>query len=68
LANIEGRRTVATVVSSAAFSRRWGSRVVGIRPTAKTVATDIEMFRKPLDEARAGDNVGVLLRGLKKRR
>src|SRR5256886_6663153 len=36
------------------------------RPTAKTVATDIEMFRKLLDEARAGDNVGVLLRGLKK--
>jgi elongation factor Tu len=40
--------------------------LVGIRPTAKTVATDIEMFRKLLDEARAGDNVGVLLRGLKK--
>ncbi|PYJ20037.1 MAG: elongation factor Tu, partial [Verrucomicrobia bacterium] len=36
------------------------------RPTAKTVATDIEMFRKLLDEARAGDNVGILLRGLKK--
>src|SRR5256886_14551921 len=36
------------------------------RPTAKPVATDIEMFRKLLDEARAGDNVGVLLRGLKK--
>src|SRR5437773_235302 len=40
--------------------------LVGIRPTAKTTATDIEMFRKLLDEARAGDNVGVLLRGLKK--
>src|SRR5258708_33840432 len=40
--------------------------LVGVRPTAKTVATDIEMFRKLLDEARAGDNVGVLLRGLKK--
>jgi elongation factor Tu len=40
--------------------------LVGIRPTAKTVATDIEMFRKLLDEARAGDNVGILLRGLKK--
>jgi elongation factor Tu len=40
--------------------------VVGIKPTAKTVATDIEMFRKLLDEARAGDNVGVLLRGVKK--
>src|SRR5205814_8536931 len=40
--------------------------LVGVRATAKTVATDIEMFRKLLDEARAGDNVGVLLRGLKK--
>jgi len=40
--------------------------IVGIKPTAKTVATDIEMFRKLLDEARAGDNVGVLLRGTKK--
>src|SRR5678810_194568 len=40
--------------------------IVGIRATAKTTATDIEMFRKLLDEARAGDNVGVLLRGLKK--
>src|SRR3989442_10027430 len=40
--------------------------IVGIKPTAKTVATDIEMFRKLLDEARAGDNVGVLLRGVKK--
>jgi elongation factor Tu len=40
--------------------------IVGIRDTAKTTATDIEMFRKLLDEARAGDNVGVLLRGVKK--
>src|SRR5678810_826498 len=40
--------------------------IVGIRATAKTTATDIEMFRKLLDEARAGDNVGVLLRGTKK--
>src|SRR5437588_731656 len=40
--------------------------MVGIRPTTKTVATDIEMFRKLLDEARAGDNVGILLRGVKK--
>ncbi len=36
------------------------------RPTRKTVVTDIEMFRKLLDEAQAGDNVGVLLRGVKK--
>ena len=40
--------------------------IVGIRPTRKTVATGIEMFRKLLDEARAGDNVGVLLRGIGK--
>src|SRR5258705_7051219 len=40
--------------------------LVGVRPTAKPVATDIEMFRKLLDEARAGDNVGLLLRGTKK--
>ena len=40
--------------------------IVGIRPTRKTVATGIEMFRKLLDEARAGDNAGVLLRGIGK--
>ena len=40
--------------------------IVGIRPTHKTVATGIEMFRKLLDEGRAGDNVGVLLRGVGK--
>ena len=40
--------------------------IVGIRRTAKTVATGVEMFRKLLDEGRAGDNVGVLLRGTKK--
>jgi elongation factor Tu len=40
--------------------------IVGLRETKKTVATDIEMFRKLLDKATAGDNVGVLLRGTKK--
>jgi len=40
--------------------------IVGLRETRKTVATDIEMFRKLLDSASAGDNVGVLLRGTKK--
>jgi len=38
--------------------------IVGIRPTRKTVATGLEMFRKVLDEAQAGDNIGVLLRGV----
>jgi elongation factor Tu len=40
--------------------------IVGIRPTAKTVVTGVEMFRKLLDEGRAGDNIGCLLRGTKK--
>jgi elongation factor Tu len=40
--------------------------IVGIRPTRKTVATGVEMFRKLLDEGRAGDNIGVLLRGIEK--
>jgi elongation factor Tu len=40
--------------------------VVGIRPTIKTVCTGVEMFRKTLDEGRAGDNIGVLLRGVKR--
>jgi elongation factor Tu len=39
---------------------------VGIKDTCKTTITDIEMFRKLLDEGRAGDNVGLLLRGMKK--
>jgi elongation factor Tu len=40
--------------------------IIGLKDTRKTVATDIEMFRKLLDSASAGDNVGVLLRGTKK--
>src|SRR4026209_1962379 len=65
--NIEGRGTVATGRVERGILKKMGDvELVGIRPTAKTVATDIEMFRKLLDEARAGDNVGVLLRGLKK--
>ena len=40
--------------------------IVGIKPTRKTVATGVEMFRKLLDEGRAGDNIGVLLRGVEK--
>jgi elongation factor Tu len=40
--------------------------VVGFRPTIKTVATGVEMFRKILDEGQAGDNIGVLLRGIKR--
>jgi elongation factor Tu len=40
--------------------------IVGIKPTSKTVCTGVEMFRKLLDEGRAGDNIGALLRGTKK--
>jgi elongation factor Tu len=40
--------------------------IVGIRETKKTVATGVEMFRKLLDEGQAGDNIGVLLRGMKR--
>jgi elongation factor Tu len=65
--NIEGRGTVATGrVERGVLKKMEEVELVGIRPTAKTVVTDIEMFRKLLDEARAGDNVGLLLRGTKK--
>src|SRR5260370_889675 len=65
--NIEGRGTVATGRVERGVLKKMGEvELVGIRPTAKTTATDIEMFRKLLDEARAGDNVGVSLRGLSK--
>jgi elongation factor Tu len=65
--NIEGRGTVATGrVERGILKKMEEVEIVGIRPTAKTTATDIEMFRKLLDEARAGDNVGILLRGIKK--
>ncbi len=42
--------------------------IVGIKETAKTTCTGVEMFRKLLDEGRAGENVGVLLRGTKRDR
>src|SRR6201998_772576 len=65
--NIEGRGTVATGrVDRGILKKMEEVEIVGIKATAKTTATDIEMFRKLLDEARAGDNVGVLLRGVKK--
>src|ERR1700726_3223524 len=65
--NIEGRGTVATGrVERGVLKKMEEVEIVGITPTAKTVVTDIEMFRKLLDEARAGENVGLLLRGTKK--
>jgi len=65
--NIEGRGTVATGrVERGILKKMEEVEIVGIKDTAKTTVTDIEMFRKLLDSAEAGDNVGVLLRGIKK--
>ncbi len=65
--NIEGRGTVVTGRVERGILRRMDEvEIVGLRETRKTVATDIEMFRKILDSAQSGDNVGVLLRGIKK--
>ena len=65
--NIEGRGTVATGrVERGILKKMEEVEIVGITPTQRTTATDIEMFRKLLDEARAGENIGVLLRGVKK--
>ncbi len=65
--NIEGRGTVATGrVERGVLKKNEEVEIVGLRPTQKTVVTDIEMFRKLLDTAEAGDNVGILLRGIKK--
>jgi elongation factor Tu len=65
--NIEGRGTVVTGrVERGLLKRMDDVEIVGLKDTRKTVATDIEMFRKLLDSATAGDNVGVLLRGTKK--
>jgi len=65
--SIEGRGTVATGrVERGIVKANEEVELVGMRPTTKTTAVSIEMFNKILDEGRAGDNVGVLLRGLKK--
>jgi elongation factor Tu len=65
--NIEGRGTVVTGrVERGVLKKMEEVEIVGLKDTKKTVATDIEMFRKLLDSASAGDNVGVLLRGTKK--
>jgi elongation factor Tu len=65
--NIEGRGTVVTGrVERGVLNKMSDVEIVGLKDTRKTVATDIEMFRKLLDNASAGDNVGVLLRGTRK--
>ena len=65
--SIEGRGTVVTGrIERGMIKVGEEIEIVGIRPTAKTVVTGIEMFNKQLDEGRAGDNAGILLRGTKK--
>jgi len=65
--SIAGRGTVATGrIERGVIHPNDEAELVGLRPTVKTTAVSIEMFNKTLDEGRAGDNVGILLRGLKK--
>ncbi len=64
---ISGRGTVVTGrVERGKVHVNEEVEIIGIRPTVKTVATGVEMFRKLLDEGQAGDNIGVLLRGIKR--
>jgi elongation factor Tu len=65
--SIAGRGTVATGrIERGVIRSNEEVELVGLKPTTKTVAVSVEMFQKTLDEGRAGDNVGILLRGLKK--
>ncbi|MEZ6195972.1 MAG: elongation factor Tu [Planctomycetota bacterium] len=65
--SIEGRGTVATGrVERGIIKVNDPVEIVGVRDTAQTVCTGVEMFKKLLPEGQAGDNVGLLLRGLKK--
>jgi elongation factor Tu len=65
--SISGRGTVATGrVERGIVKTGEEVEIVGMKPTTKTVVTGVEMFRKLLDEGRAGDNLGCLLRGVKR--
>lgn len=65
--SIQGRGTVATGrVEKGIIKVGEEVEIVGLRPTQKTTVTGVEMFRKLLDEGRAGDNIGALLRSLKR--
>ena len=65
--SITGRGTVVTGrVEQGVLKKMEEVEIVGLRDTRKTTATDLEMFRKLLDEVQAGDNVGILLRGIDK--
>ncbi len=64
---IQGRGTVATGrVETGTISLNTEVEIVGIRPTRKTVVTGVEMFNKCMDSAQAGDNIGALLRGVRR--
>ena len=64
---ISGRGTVVTGrVDRGKVHTNEEIEIIGIKPTVKTVCTGVEMFRKILDEGQAGDNIGVLLRGIKR--
>jgi len=65
--SIEGRGTVATGrIERGIIKSNEEIEIIGLKPTQKTVVVSVEMFNKSLDEGRAGDNVGILLRGTKK--
>jgi len=65
--SIKGRGTVATGrVETGVVKVNEEIEIVGIRPTKKSVVTGVEMFKKNLDQGQAGDNVGVLLRGIER--
>ncbi len=65
--SIKGRGTVATGrVEQGVIKVNEEVEIVGIRPTKKVVVTGVEMFKKNLDQGQAGDNVGVLLRGIER--
>lgn len=65
--SISGRGTVATGrIERGIVKKGEEIEIVGMKDTQKTVVTDVEMFRKSLDEGRAGDNCGLLLRGVEK--
>ncbi len=65
--SIAGRGTVATGrIERGIINANEGVEIVGLKPTAKTTVVSVEMFAKILDQGQAGDNVGILLRGVKK--
>jgi elongation factor Tu len=65
--SIKGRGTVVTGrIERGVVKVNDEIEIVGIRPTKKTIVTGVEMFRKELDQGQAGDNVGLLLRGIEK--